>query len=46
MANAWEIFKRNRDTMNKRTTKNERFVENNACEQFKREKGRKNGKRI
>lgn len=44
MANAWEIFKRNRDTMNQRTTKNERFVENNAWEQFKREKERKNEK--
>lgn len=44
MANAWEIFKRNRDAMNQRTTKNERFVENNAWEQFKREKERKNEK--
>lgn len=44
MANAWEIFKRNRDAMNKRTSQNERFVENNAWEQFKREKERKNEK--
>ena len=44
MANAWEIFKRNRDTMNQRTSKNEGFVENNAWEQFKREKERKNEK--
>lgn len=44
MANAWEIFKRNRDELNKRTTKNERFVENNAWEQFKREKEKKNEK--
>ena len=44
MANAWEIFKRNRDAMNQRATKNEGFVENNAWEQFKREKERKNKK--
>lgn len=44
MANAWEIFKRNRDELNQRTSKNEGFVENNAWEQFKREKERKNEK--
>lgn len=44
MANAWEIFKRNRDAMNQRASKNEGFVENNAWEQFKRKKERKNEK--
>lgn len=44
MANAWEIFKRNRDELNQRTSKNEGFVENNAWEQFKREKEKKNEK--